>query len=198
MAKLYFRYGAMDSSKSANLLMVAYNYKKQGKNAILMKPSTDTRSHQGYIESRIGLGAECIDIGLEDNILDIMREQADEKEVDCLLVDECQFMTEKQVLQIVDVVDVLNIPTICYGLKNSYIPGELFEGSRALLYYAESIEEIKTVCAYCNKKATMNLRFSGGKPVYQGSQVVMGGTSAGEDRYLPVCRRHYLHPPVNA
>lgn len=195
MAKLYFRHGAMDSSKSANLLMVAYNYKKQGKNAIIMKSAKDTRSHKGFVESRIGLKSQCIDISQQENIFKIIEEETHKKTVDCLLIDECQFLSEKQVLELVDVVDKLGVPTICYGLKNSYIPGELFEGSKALLYYAESIEEIKTVCAYCNKKATMNLRFSAGKPIYSGNQVVMGGTDMAEDMYLPVCRRHFMNPP---
>lgn len=196
MAKLYFRYGAMDSSKSANLIMVAYNYEKQGKTVVVLKPAMDTRSNMGYVESRIGVKARCMDILPNGSILELLREELAQNEIDCILVDESQFLTEKQVLELVEIVDHRNIPVICYGLKNSYVKGQLFEGSSALLYYAESIEEVKTVCSFCNKKATMNLRVVDGKPVYSGNQVQMGDTCQGQEYYIPVCRKHYFHPAL--
>lgn len=198
MAKLYFRHGAMDSSKSANLLMAAYNYKKQGKTALILKPSIDSRSQKGFVESRIGVREECIDFAPDENILEVVKDELSKKRPDCILVDECQFLTKEQVLQLVQIVDNMDIPVLCYGLKNSFIPGKLFEGSEALLYYAESIEEIKTVCTFCDKKATMNLRVVGGKPVYDGKEITVGDTDNNcEEYYIPVCRKHYISPPEN-
>ena len=198
MAKLYFRHGAMDSSKSANLLMAAYNYKKQGKVALILKPSIDSRSGKGYVESRIGVRERCIDFGPDQEILSLISDLLQENKPDCILVDECQFLTKAQVLELVKLVDEMDIPVICYGLKNSFIPGKLFEGSEALLYYAESIEEIKTVCTFCDKKATMNLRIVGDKPVYSGNEITVGDTdSRSEEYYIPTCRKHYMSPPKN-
>lgn len=196
MAKLYFRYGAMDSSKSANLIMVAYNYEKQGKTVVVLKPSLDSRSDMGFVESRIGVKAKCVDVRPDSKILELLRDDMAQSVIDCILVDECQFLNTPQVEELVKIVDDFHIPVICYGLKNSYIKGELFEGSRALLYYAESIEEIKTVCSFCNKKAIMNLRVVKGKPVYSGDKVQMGDTAPGEEYYIPVCRKHYFNPKL--
>lgn len=196
MAKLYFRYGAMDSSKSANLIMVAYNYEKQGKTALVLKPAVDTRSGKGFVESRIGVRAKCLDIPPNCSILTLLKEDYTDKKIDCILVDECQFLTEKQVMELVEVVDKLHIPVICYGLKNSYVMGQLFEGSRSLLYFAESIEEIKTVCTFCDKKAIMNLRVVDGKAVYSGNQVEIEQVGQPSEYYLPVCRRHYFSPGI--
>lgn len=196
MAKLYFRHGAMDSSKTANLLMVAYNYKKQGKNPLILKPALDVRGAKGIVESRVGVKEQCVDVPENEDLYNLAKKQTLVKKIDCILVDECQFLKKEQILQLVKVVDELDIPVICYGLKNSFIPGEIFEGSKALLYYAESIEEIKTVCNFCDKKATMNLRVVNNKPVYSGEQITMGDTSKQSKEYfLPVCRKHYLHPP---
>ena len=199
MAKLYFRHGAMDSSKSANLLMAAYNYKKQGKIALIFKPSIDSRSEKGYVESRIGIRSECIDFSSDADLTLLLEKECKAIESgrpDCILVDECQFLTKKQVLQLVHIVDKMDIPVICYGLKNSFIPGKLFEGSEALLYYSDSIEEIKTVCTFCDKKATMNLRIVGGKPVYNGNEITVGDTEKNcQEYYIPVCRKHFLSPP---
>lgn len=193
MAKLYFRYGAMDSSKTANLLMVAYNYEKQGRKVIVMKPSIDNRFGEGKIVSRLGISRECIDINDDSNLYEIVKYRLEAEEIACLLIDECQFISEAQVLQLVDVTDILNIPVICYGLKNSYIKGKIFEGSYALLYYADSIEEVKNVCAFCERKATMNLRVVNGEAVYSGNIVEIGDTeNSSEEHYYPACRRHYL------
>ena len=198
MAKLYFRYGAMNCSKTANALMVIHNYEEQGKKVLVFKPSIDIRSANEKIESRIGISHDCIDIDKDFNTFEYLNDQLymyNEK-ISCIIVDESQFLTKYQVLQLSQVVDYFNIPVICYGLKNSYVDGELFCGSRALLYYADTIEEIKNVCTYCNKKATMNLRILNGKPIYDGNTVNCGDTKESEDYYVPVCRKHYYKPEI--
>jgi len=195
MAQLYFRYSVMDSSKSANLLMVAYNYKKKNNKIILLKPNLDTRSASGYIESRVGLKSPCIDIDKNTNIIELFKEQDREvnNPIKAILVDEAQFLTKEQVEQLAYIVDKFNVPVLAYGLKNSYIKGELFEGSKALLYYADSIEQIKNICS-CGKKATMNLRVLNGNPVYEGQIINCGDTKPTDDYYIPVCRKHYFEP----
>jgi thymidine kinase len=199
--KLYFRYGCMDSSKSLNLLATAHNYETQGKRVVLLKPSLDIRSLSGKIESRAGLSKSCIDILQIDNISNIIGNIVHfEEKIHCILIDESQFLTSCQVKQLVRIIEHYNIPIICYGLKNSYIDGELFEGSQALLYYADKIEEIKTVCSCpnCNKKAIMNLRVLNGEPVYSGEVINCGDTEVSDDYYIPVCRKHYFNPDLNS
>ncbi len=197
MAKLYFRYGTMDSSKTANLIMVDYNYREQGKRSIILKPLLDTRSGKGRVDSRLGVSAECYDIAPGQSLWDTVCKVLDQSSIDCILVDECQFLSRAHVEDLARLVDEKNIPVIAYGLKNSYVKGQLFEGSQALLYYADSIEEIKTVCTFCKSKATMNLRISGGQPVYEGGLIQMGDVKPSEpDYYIPTCRRHYLAPPL--
>lgn len=197
MAKLHFKYGCMESSKSANLLMTVHNYESQGKEVILLKPSLDTRSRTGKIESRIGLSHDCIDIDKDTNILDLLNVKSVNSldTISAIIVDESNFLTKEQVKQLAYICDEYDIPIITYGLKNSYLDGELFEGSAALLYYAEKIEEIKTVCK-CGRKATMNLRILNGKPIYDGNIINCGDTKEAEDYYVPVCRKHYFNPQI--
>lgn len=194
-AKLYFRYGCMNSSKSLNLLATAHNYKSQGKDVLLIKPSLDIRSSNGKIESRVGLSVDCLDIDKTSDLmsyfLTIISDR--EKSFECILIDESQFLTKKQVEDLAKIVDKFNIPAIAYGLKNSYLKGELFEGSQALLYYADKIEEIKTTCN-CGRKAIMNLRVVNGEPVYNGEMINCGDTKPTDDYYIPVCRKHYYNP----
>ncbi len=140
MAKLFFRYGAMGSSKSANALMVEYNYRERGKEAILCKPRTDSRDGQLIIKSRIGLARPCV---LVEDLTEMSDEQI--KQYACVIVDEAQFCTKAQIEFFVHVVDDLNVPVICYGLRADF-RNELFEGSTWLLAWADVIEEIKTVC----------------------------------------------------
>lgn len=188
MAKLYFRYGAMGSSKTANALMVEYNYHERGKKALLVKPGVDSRDGGRVIFSRIGLKKECI--YLEE--LTAMQE----KELcryDCIIVDEAQFATREQIEFMLHLVDELEIPVICYGLRTDF-RRELFEGSKYLLAWADVIEEIKTVC-WCGKAATCNARFNEkGEMIREGEQIVMGDN----DKYTALCRRHHrlgmLHP----
>jgi len=199
MAKLYFRYGAMNSAKTANLLMVAHNYMNQGKNAIILKPDKDSRWNlQGEVRSRAivdSLPAVLISDGqdLEALVAELMAEHT----IDAILVEEAQFLTKEQVRQLAIIVDSLNIPILCYGLRCSYVDSYLFEGSAALMYWADTIEEVKNVCQYCTAKATKNLLRINGVPQYSGNSVVMGDVVGSEILYTPVCRRHYLHPPVD-
>lgn len=179
MAKLFFRYGAMGSSKTANALMVEYNYRERGKKAVLAKPKTDTRDGQNVISSRIGLTSPCI-------LVEELEQMPDEKikEYDCVIVDEAQFCNKSQVELFVHIVDDLNIPVICYGLRADF-KNELFEGSMWLLAWADVIEEIKTVC-WCGKAAKCNARYDENGIVRKGSQVVLGGNSS----YIALCRKH--------
>ncbi len=197
MAKLYFRYGAMDSSKSANLVMVAYNYEKQGKNVMVLKPEIDTRSENDFVESRVGVKTKCTTVSKEQDLSEVVQEYLKEDMLHCLLVDEAQFLTEAQVVSLTKVTDELGVPVICYGLKNSAIPGALFEGSTALLYYSDSIEEIKHVCTFCNRKAIMNLRVVDGKAIYAGDVIKVGDTDdTASEFYYPTCRKHFFDPLI--
>ena len=177
MAKLYFRYGAMGSSKTANAIMVQYNYHERGQNALLLKPRLDNRDGARLVGSRSGLSAPCSYIEeLEELNLSVY---------DCIIVDEAQFLTKSQVEYLVHVVDDLNIPVICYGLRADF-RGNLFEGSSWLMAWADSIEEIKTVC-WCGRKATFNARVLNGRVVKSGKQILLGGNES----YVALCRHHW-------
>ena len=195
MAKLYFRYGAMNSAKSANLLMVAHNYQSQNKPVLLMKPAKDTRWDDSYITSRALSGKErALSFTDGDDLYALIAAQHAKSKIYAVLLDEAQFITEEQVLQLAQVVDSLNIPVLCYGLKGRAAKGKLFSGSYALLYWADSIEEIKNTCQYCNKKATQNLLLINDVPKYDPDEVVMADVD-GDLKIIPVCRSHYLSPP---
>ena len=186
MAKLYFRYGAMNSSKTANALMVKYNYEERSQKVILLKPSTDIRDGISTIKSRAGLSEECTIVNKNSNIVDIVTSCLKEMgNVSCVIVDEAQFLTKQQVYELTCLVDQKNIPVICYGLRTDF-RGELFEGSQWLLAWADTIEEIKTIC-WCGKKAIMNGRFENGKIIKSGEQVLLGGN----DKYISLCRQHW-------
>jgi thymidine kinase len=181
MAKLYFRYGAMGSSKSANALMVEYNYRERGKNALLVKPQLDTREADVCVASRIGLKCGCV--YLEELVT---LSDGELLQYDCIIVDEAQFAIKSQIEFLVHLVDDLNIPVICYGLRTDF-KREFFEGSMWLMAWADVIEEIKTVC-WCGKAATCNARFDeNGNMIRSGEQIVMGAN----DRYVAVCRKHH-------
>ena len=177
MAKLYFRYGAMGSSKTANAVMVEYNYKERGCRVLMLKPQLENRDGARTVRSRSGLSTEC-------------RFVEELPEIDltgyaCVIVDEAHFLTDAQVRSLVDIVDEKNIPVICYGLRTDF-RGDLFEGSRALLQWSDTIEEIKTIC-WCGRKATFNARIQDGRVVKEGEQILLGGNS----RYVSLCRRHW-------
>lgn len=196
MSKLYYRFSVMNSSKSANLIMIAHNYKEQGKRVLLLKPNLDIRSSKGFIESRVGISAPCLDITKEDNLIDLYtKEDKINDKIEAILVDEANFLTKEQVKQLAYIVDNYDIPALAYGLKNTYIDSELFEGSKALLYYSDKIEEIKNTCE-CGRKATMNLRILNGKPIYKGEMINCGDTKPTDDYYIPVCRKHYFNPII--
>ena len=181
MAKLDFRHGAMGSSKTANALMVEYNYYERGKKALLLKPKLDNRDGEGVIRSRMGLEKKC------GFVEDFVKYSADEiKKYDCIIVDEAQFCTKEQIAFFVDVVDECNVPVICYGLRTDF-RREPFPGSIWLLAWADVIEEIKTVC-WCGQGATCNTRFTeDGRVIREGEQVCLGGN----DKYIALCRKHY-------
>lgn len=182
MAKLYFYYGAMGSSKSANAMMVHYNYWERGQNALLVKSEVDTRDGVNKISSRMGLEADCIT--LSDMISSFSLE--DLKQYECIIVDEAQFATEVQIDYLSDLVDNLNIPVMCYGLRCDF-QNKFFEGSRRLMEIADTIQEIKTVC-WCGKKAICNMRYNEeGVAVKEGKQIVLGAN----DKYVSVCRKHF-------
>lgn len=177
LAKLYFRYGAMGSSKTANAIMVQYNYEERGQKALMLKPRLETRDGEKTVRSRSGLSAAC------EYIEDIDRLPI--HDYDCLIVDEAQFLTRQQVQKLVDIVDMDNIPVVAYGLRADF-QGNLFEGSRYLMAWADTIEEIKTVC-WCGRKATFNARIHDGKVVKTGEQILLGGNES----YVSLCRRHW-------
>ena len=181
MAQLYFKYGAMGSSKTANALMARFNYEERGQETLLVKPRLDTRDGDHMVYSRIGLKHPCI-------YFDEMRAMADAdlQRYACIIIDEAQFLTKDEVYYLVHLVDDCGIPVICYGLRADF-KGELFEGSYHLLVLADKLEEVKTIC-WCGKKATHNARFDGkGGITKQGEQVVLG---AG-DKYIGLCRKHW-------
>lgn len=185
MAKLYFRYGAMGASKTSNALMVEYNYFERGQNAVIFKPSIDTRDGIDIVKSRVGLAKKAYLIAPGDDAFDRINDMNKEKKIDCVIIDEAQFLEGDQVMQLCRVVDELNIPVIAYGLRADFA-GNLFPGSERLLAMADTIEEIKTVC-WCSKKAIMNARVVDGKVVKVGEQVVLGGNES----YVALCRKHW-------
>ena len=177
MAKLYFRYGAMGSSKTANAIMVQYNYTERGQKALMLKPRLDNRDGDNIVGSRSGLTARCRFVEELDSI--------DVSQYDCLIVDEAQFMTKAQVEKLTHIVDDLDIPVICYGLRADF-QGNFFEGSMWLMAWADTIEEVKTIC-WCGRKATCNARVMNGRVVKEGDQILLGGNS----QYVSLCRKHW-------
>lgn len=191
MAQLFFKYGAMNSGKSIEILKVAHNYEEQEKPVVLMTSGLDTRAGVGQVASRIGLEEKALPIFSETNVYEVI-EQLEFKPY-CILIDESQFLKKHHVLEFTRIVDELKIPVMAFGLKNDF-RNELFEGSRYMLTYADKIEEMKTICWFCERKATMNLRVDGqGKPIYTGEQIQIGGNEA----YYPVCRKCHSNPPLD-
>lgn len=187
MAKLHFYYSAMNAGKTTTLLQSDYNYKERGMDTLLFIPSIDIRHAQGIISSRIGLTAKAFAF---ENTFDFFKytdEYNKTIKINCILIDEAQFLTKEQVLQLTCIVDNLKIPILAYGLRSDFM-GEPFEGSRYLLAWAEEISEIKTIC-HCGRKATMNARIDEkGNVLREGRQVEIGGN----DRYIALCRKHYM------
>ena len=185
MAQLYYRYSTMNAGKSIELIKVAYNYEERGKNVLTLIPAVDDRYGIGVITSRIGVQREAIVVNDDTNILELYMRENEKHKIDCVLIDECQFLKKHHVQELVEIVDSCEVPVLAYGLKNDF-RNELFEGSYYMLIYADKIEEIKTIC-WCGLKATMVARVVDGQIVKQGEQVVIGGN----DMYVSLCRKHY-------
>lgn len=193
MAKLYFRYGAMNSGKSTLLLQVAYNYEERGMNVLILKPGIDTKGDNEVV-SRLGV-RRAVDMVITSDSdcrfllgreIDKLRKA--ERSVDCILIDEAQFLSANQVDQLFSLVLDLNIPCICYGLRTDF-QGQGFPGSRRLLELAHSLEELKTIC-HCGRKAIMNVRKINGEPVFEGDQVFIDDKDNVE--YEAVCGQCYF------
>ena len=186
MAKLYFKYGAMGSSKTAQALITKYNYEENDLRVWLIKPSADTRDGRQILRSRIGLEAEVEVIPPDMDISARFRE-TQQGRCDVIIVDECQFLTEEQIDQLRSIVNDENIPVMCFGLRTDF-QTRLFPGSRRLMEVAYTIQEIKTICD-CGAKATVNARIDAdGHIVTQGAQVVLGGN----DSYIAMCHKCYI------
>jgi thymidine kinase len=184
MAKLYFYYAAMNAGKSTTLLQAAFNYAERGMETLLLTAAIDNRAGFARIGSRIGLEAQAIPFDRETDLAALVRNRP---RVACVLVDEAQFLTRAQVLQLAELCDRDGFPVVTYGLRTDF-QGELFEGSAALLGLADNLIELKAICE-CGRKATMNLRVdASGHAVRDGAQTEIGGN----DRYIAVCRRHFM------
>lgn len=187
MAKLYFYYSAMNAGKSTVLLQSSYNYQERGMDTILFTPKIDTRFGEGKVHSRIGLYAQAIPFDHQFNLFDYTVNAKEKlKNLKCVLIDEAQFLSKEQVLQLTNIVDEFGIPVLAYGLRSDF-QGEPFPGSKYLLALADNLIEIKTIC-HCGRKATMNMRVdANNQKVTEGAQVEIGGN----DRYIATCRRHF-------
>lgn len=186
MAKLYFRYGAMGSSKTAQVLITNFNYHEKGRNTLLLKPSIDTRDGADIVRSRIGIEAVAEIIHPEDNICNLYLDNIVKGEYSVIITDESQFFTPEQVDQLRHIVDFYDIPVVCYGLRTDF-KTKFFPGSRRLMEVADSIAEVKTICG-CGNKAIFNARVnSSGKIITAGKQVELGGN----ERYIGLCSKCY-------
>lgn len=182
MAKLYFRHGTVGSAKTLNLLAVAHNYRQQNKRVVLIKPAADTRFGAAQIRSRAGLTCDADLLVAPDTHLNM----ADFDGIHCVLVDEAQFLSRNLIDQLRTVATQMRVPVICYGLRTDF-RGDLFEGARRLFEMADSIEEVKTTCAFCARKAIMNLKHSNGVATVEGPSIDLGA----EEKYFPACYSCY-------
>ena len=195
MAKLYFKFGAMGSSKTAQALMTKFNYEEKGKRVLLVKPATDTRDDfpdetgrtKTVVRSRIGLFAEAVAVAETDSMKALFEEKNAAAPIDVIIADEAQFLTVRQVNELKDLADFSDIPVLCFGLRTDF-QTKMFPGSKRLLEIADSITEIKSICR-CGRKATVNVRFDeGGEIITEGDQVLIGGN----DRYEGMCYKCYI------
>jgi thymidine kinase len=187
MAKLYFYYAAMNAGKSTTLLQADYNYRERGMETMLWTARLDDRDGAGTIGSRIALSAPASSFDENVNLFTAIADELKRRKLDCILVDEAQFLSQRHVLQLCEVSDRLGIPVLCYGLRTDF-QAKLFPGSAALLALADVLIELKAVCE-CGRKATMNLRVDAeGRAVAAGAQTEIGGN----DRYVALCRRHFF------
>tara|TARA_Y100000768_G_scaffold213920_1_gene161183 strand:- start:672 stop:1250 length:579 start_codon:yes stop_codon:yes gene_type:complete len=186
MAKLYFNYSSMNAGKSTMLLQANHNYIERGMKPEIFTSNLDSRFGKGEIVSRIGLKSKSNIFTTKTDIYNEIYNLKIKKNVDCVLIDEAQFLTKDQVSQLGKIVDLLNIPVLTFGIRTDF-QGNLFEGSKYLLAWADNLREIKTIC-HCGRKATMVLRLNeNGQIVKEGSQIEIGG----EEKYVSVCRKHF-------
>lgn len=192
MAKLYFSYSTMNAGKSTVLLQASHNYGERGMKTMLFTAELDNRSKVGNISSRIGLSEKASTFNNNDNLFYSVEKRLKKDKISCVFVDEAQFLTDKQVWELSDVVEILNIPVMCFGLRTDF-QGKLFEGSSSLLAIADELKEIKTIC-HCGKKANMVVRVdSNGKVLKEGAQIEIGGN----EKYISLCRKHWKNEMEN-
>ena len=186
MAKLFFNYSSMNAGKTTILLQSAHNYRERGLTPMLFTPKLDDRYGEGWIKSRIGLQSKATIFNAEDDLFEATRTQLEDRNIHCVLVDEAQFIKREQVYQLSEIVDRLNIPVLCFGLRTDF-QGELFEGSKYLLAWADQLTEIKTIC-HTGRKANMVVRVDDeGYALKEGAQVEIGGN----ERYVSVSRAEF-------
>ncbi|MFV0575103.1 MAG: thymidine kinase [Vibrio sp.] len=186
MAQMYFYYSAMNAGKSTTLLQSSFNYRERGMNPVIFTAEIDDRAGVGKVSSRIGLESDAHLYNSSTDIFEAVKALNVNEKIHCIMIDECQFLNKTQVYQLTEVVDKLNIPVLCYGLRSDFL-GELFEGSQYLLAWADKLIELKTIC-HCGRKANMVIRMDeNGNAIAEGDQVAIGGN----DRYESVCRLHY-------
>lgn len=191
MAKLFFRYSAMDAGKTLDLLKVAYNYEDRGQHTLVITSAIDRRAGDNKVRSRIGFDKEATSTTIEDNLFNLIKAQNEQQKIACVLIDEIHFFSSEQIIQLSDVVDYLNIPVICYGLRSDY-RGEPFPAATTLLAIADTLEEVKTIC-HCGRKANFNMLVRDGVAVKQGASVVVDDENLKkiDTKYVSVCRRHW-------
>ena len=186
MAQLYFYYSTMNAGKSTSLLQSSYNYRERGMNTLVLTPAIDDRAGVGKVASRMGIETKAQIFSEDDDLAELINKKHRQQHQHCILIDEAQFLSKAQVKQLTYVVDVLNIPVLCYGIRTDF-QGELFTGSHFLLAWADKLVELKTIC-HCGRKANMVLRLDPqGNPVKEGEQVEIGGN----ETYESVCRKHF-------
>ncbi|MDN3699824.1 thymidine kinase [Vibrio artabrorum] len=186
MAQMYFYYSAMNAGKSTTLLQSSFNYRERGMTPVIFTAALDDRYGIGKVSSRIGLQSEAQLFKNDTDMFEAIQTLNEEEKRHCVLIDECQFLSKEQVYQLTEVVDKLHIPVLCYGLRTDFL-GELFEGSRYLLSWADKLVELKTIC-HCGRKANMVIRTDEhGVAIAEGDQVAIGGN----DQYVSACRLHY-------
>lgn len=191
MAKLFFRYSAMDAGKTLDLLKVAYNYNDRGQHTIIITSAIDKRAGENKVKSRIGFDKEAISTTTDINLFELAKSENKKQSIACILIDEIQFFSVAQVDQISDIVDYLKIPVICYGLRSDY-RGVAFPSSSHLLAIADTLEELKTIC-HCGKKASFNMLIKNGVVIKHGNSVVIDDENLHnqDTRYMSVCRKHW-------
>jgi thymidine kinase len=192
MAKLYFYYSAMNAGKSTMLLQSAYNYNERGMDTLIFVPAIDHRHGKGKISSRLGLSADAVTFDNEFNLYEYVKNQKNTNpKLNCILIDEAQFLSKQQVWQLTEIVDQLNLPVLAFGIRSDF-KGEPFSGSLELLVLADNIVELKTIC-FCGKKAIMNTRIdANGRVIRDGAQIEIGGNES----YISTCRKHFKETEI--